>query len=51
MSPADLARLLALMAGLSAVSLGEIWGRRPSRETLALAMLAAGAMLATWPAG
>jgi hypothetical protein len=51
MSAADIARLLALMAGLSAVSLGEIWGRKPSRDALALAILAAGAMLATWPAG
>mgnify|MGYP000038292833 FL=1 len=46
MSPVDLARLAALMAGLSAVSFAESWCRKPRREVLALAVLAAGAMLA-----
>jgi hypothetical protein len=47
----DIARLAALVAGLSAVSFAESWCRKPRREALALAMLAAGAMLACWPAG
>ncbi|WP_212524628.1 hypothetical protein [Actibacterium sp. MT2.3-13A] len=51
MSPADFARLAALMAGLSAVGFADMWCRTPRGEALALAMLAAGAMLATLPGG
>lgn len=51
MNVMDIARLAGLMAGLSAVSFAESWCRKPRREVLALAILAAGAMLATWHGG